>query len=112
MKDKGFILIDSFFSFSIVILLVISLTPIISLIQKERYTLSEKMKVASLLHDELQEVIFDKDSSLPLKGTILLEGKNIYIQFLKDEHPFIKGCAKWTNKANREDEICFYANLK
>lgn len=111
MKSNGFILIDSLFSFSLVLLLVFSLTPILSIIQKERHNLSEKMKVASLLHDELQDFILQENPELPKSYTVFLKEKEIHIHLQNYKSPFIKGCASWLNLAKREDEICFYASI-
>jgi len=69
------------------------------------------MLIASLLHDELLEIRNKKNLSLPIQYTTIFKQKEIQIVFNEYSNPLIEGCASWTNKNNRKDEICFYGSV-
>src|SRR5699024_7973363 len=56
-KNKGFSLIEVMTSFSIVLMLILTLLPIVSLLNKERDVLNKRSLISIRLHDTLQDYI-------------------------------------------------------
>ena len=106
-NNKGFTLIEVLIAFSIIVLLVTTFLPIGLLIKKESIVLSERRKVSSMLHDELQHYLFED----AIESSVSYFKKNINRQvefrFIR-EAELIKGCAIWESIKEKEERFCLY----
>jgi len=105
-KNNGFSLIEVLVAFSMVIMLVFTILPIITLIRQEEVILSDRRHISNRLHDELQPILWNAD---PLNYTYTQSIRSYSVEFIfENEDQYIKGCAYWKNIKDREEKICLY----
>lgn len=101
LNNKGFTLFEVLISFSLFMTIIMTVVPLIILVETERKVLSERRMYASLLHDELQYML----SSSRQASSIVHD--DVTMTFTR-ENDFLKGCVTWENKKQQNDEICLY----
>ncbi|MGJ9456959.1 type II secretion system protein [Oceanobacillus sp. CF4.6] len=106
-KNSGFTLIEVLIAASILFTTVSTFMPLILIVDAEQKVLSDRRNLASILHDELQHVIWDTPGELPLKFTETLNSIQVRFEF-NMEQEFIKGCVAWNNAKQREERLCLY----
>lgn len=105
---NGFSLIEVLIASSIVFTTIATFMPIISTLDTEQKVLSDRRKLAYLLHDELQEFIWNSDMKLPVTFTQTIDSSmEVQFEFLL-ENEFIKGCVEWNNAKNTNEQLCIY----
>ncbi|MFC4022801.1 Tfp pilus assembly protein FimT/FimU [Oceanobacillus longus] len=90
-KNNGFTLIEVLIASSILFTTVAVFIPLSFLVDAEQKLLSDRRQLASILHDELQHVIWDTPGELPLKYTETVNSIHARFEF-NIEQEFIKGC--------------------
>ncbi|HLR08247.1 MAG TPA: prepilin-type N-terminal cleavage/methylation domain-containing protein [Bacillota bacterium] len=105
-KNKGFSLIEVMTSFSIVLMLILTLLPIVSLLNKERDVLNKRSLISIRLHDTLQDYIRLEHVTPDTRQTTV-DGTDVHYTFT-DEGEYVKGCAEWNNIKNETEEVCLY----
>ncbi|MFD2046053.1 prepilin-type N-terminal cleavage/methylation domain-containing protein [Ornithinibacillus salinisoli] len=106
-KNDGFSFIEVLISLSIVLLIISTVVPINSLVDKERTTLKERRVISLRLHDELQLILWDKDVQYPKAKEILIDNTSYQFLFSK-ENNYLKGCVEWKNAKKQADKLCLY----
>ncbi len=105
---NGFTLIEVLIASGIIFTAIATFMPIISTLDIEQKVLSDRRKLAYLLHDELQQFIWSSNTLLPVAFTKTVDSY-MEVQFdFQIENEFIKGCAEWNNAKNTEEQLCFY----
>jgi type II secretory pathway component PulJ len=108
-KDNGFTLIEILIAAALLMTIVITMVPIISLIQNERHILSERRNLSLKLHDELQPVLWADDRHLPSSYVEIHDQKEIVFLF-EEENDYVKGCVEWENVKKQQETFCLYGS--
>lgn len=87
-------------------MLITTILPITSLLEKERIVLSERRMLSSKLHDELQPLLWN-DLQLPLNYSEVIHSIDVTLNFAH-EGQYIKGCVNWENARQKSETICLY----
>jgi len=106
-KNDGFTLIEVLIAATLLLTVVTTIVPIISLVQSERQVLSERRTLSLKVHDELQQFLWLEDITLPAGYTNTIHGREVQLTF-KEENDYVKGCAKWQNAKKRNESFCLY----
>ncbi|MBH0229860.1 type II secretion system GspH family protein [Halobacillus yeomjeoni] len=105
-NNKGFTFIEALFSFSIIIIVTLSIFPTLLKVYLFMDDLSAERSMASTLHDELQYVS-QNDVDLPVEMKKSSPSPTLYTFIQEDS--YIKGCAELLYPYLSEVEICMYA---
>lgn len=105
-KINGFSFIESLVAFSVVVVLVFTTLPIISLLRQEETILSDRRYISNRLHDELQTFLW-RSGSLPSPTAETIRSNRVTFTFTK-ENGYIKGCSEWNNIKDRAEKVCLY----
>ncbi|WP_047984140.1 hypothetical protein [Ornithinibacillus californiensis] len=105
-NSNGFAITEALVSFTIVMVLCITLLPLSSLVSQERNVLSQKRIVIYQLHDELQTALWDGINEDIIQRNVGFA--LVTITFSSSEGGLIEGCASWVNSRNRQEEVCLY----
>ncbi len=92
---------------SIIFTAVSTLLPIALILEAEQKVLSDRRTVAYMLHDELQNFIWDPTKQVPSHFNRTVNNIETSLEF-KQEQELIKGCVTWDNARNRHEKLCFY----
>jgi prepilin-type N-terminal cleavage/methylation domain-containing protein len=106
-KNKGFTLIEVLIAATILMTVITTIVPIISLVQAERQVLSERRTLSLKLHDELQQFLWLEDITLPAAYSETIHEKAVQFTFII-ENEYVKGCAEWQNAKRRTELFCLY----
>lgn len=112
LKHNGFTLIEVLVGISILFVVIKVFVPMSILLYKERTLMNEKRAFSSLLHDELQHVIWDETIQIPKIYTKNVNDKILTFEFMKRNNELMIGCVTWINVRNKEEDVCFYAYKK
>src|SRR5699024_6478749 len=102
LNNKGTSMIQTLIAFTIIIMLVMTITPSVVIIKKEQNVLKQRFKNMHLLHDilikELNEEVSDNKISkdLNLKYTINYQDEMVQV------------CGNWSNIKNIREYMCYY----
>ncbi|GAB3052016.1 prepilin-type N-terminal cleavage/methylation domain-containing protein [Virgibacillus ainsalahensis] len=107
MKTNGFTLIEVLIASTLLITVVTTVFPIITLLTNEKDNLSDRRILTSKVHDELQDYLWDKEKSTPDQFTEIIRMKEVTFTFTKEKE-YIKGCARWENVKKTKETICLY----
>ncbi|WP_327605832.1 prepilin-type N-terminal cleavage/methylation domain-containing protein [Virgibacillus tibetensis] len=110
LKNSGFTLIEVLIASSLLMMIVTTIVPLLSLLSYERTILGERRAVSYQLHDELQDYIWGENETIPFSSIETIDEKEVLFEF-KMENEFVKGCAKWENVKKFNEKICLYALL-
>jgi type II secretory pathway pseudopilin PulG len=105
-NSNGFTITEALVSFSIIMVLCITLLPLSSFVSQERNVLSQKRIVIYQLHDELQTALWDGINENIIQRNV--GSVSVTIKFSASEGGVIKGCATWVNNRKRQEEVCLY----
>jgi len=105
-NNKGYMLLNTLFSFSLFLTLTLSLLPMINTTYKEQMILEERRYWLYTLHDELKRN--NQSSSLPIT-TQLNRNEQTAIVTLSRTSSLVKGCIKWQNERGKQERECLYA---
>ncbi|MUK87135.1 hypothetical protein GMD78_01815 [Ornithinibacillus sp. L9] len=106
-KNDGFSVTEVLVATAIVLLIVGTVVPINSLLDKERLTIRERRMITLTLHDEMQPHLWSDDYELPYTKEEVLGNKQLLFHFSLEED-LIKGCVDWKNAKNKQETICLY----
>ncbi|WP_197431775.1 type II secretion system protein [Lentibacillus sp. JNUCC-1] len=104
---NGFTFTETLVAFSIVLMLVTTALPVVSLLKRERSNLDIRLAVGNLLHDELQQHIFIPQEADFTPYNRNMQNKSITFSF-KPTNQYIEGCATWINERQKEEKVCLY----
>jgi len=105
-NNNGFTLLEVLIAMSIIFMLMTTIIPITSLLERERTVLSERRMFSSKLHDELQPFLWN-DLQLPSSHSDVINLINVTFSFTY-EGQYIKGCVNWENARKKSETICLY----
>jgi len=104
-NNRGYMLLNSLFSFSLFLILTLSLLPMINTVYKEQRILEERRYWLHTLHDELKR----KDELTSLPTTIKLgQNKRVASVTFRYKSSLIEGCIEWKNERGTEEDECLY----
>lgn len=104
-NNKGFSLIEVLVANSILLVLLVTFIPIYTTITYEQAVLKNRLMITSALHDELQPIIWQVADMENYSKRI--NKQSVAFSFMLEDQ-YIKGCANWLNKQDREEEVCLY----
>jgi len=105
-KSKGFSVIEVLVAFSIVMMLVFTILPIVTLIRQEETILSDRRYISNRLHDKFQSIIWGTSSFDPIHEEVIRSNR---VEFtFENHHLTIKGCAHWENIKERDEKVCLH----
>lgn len=107
INNKGFSLIETLVALSIIMMVTTTMIPITTLLMAERDVLEEKRILSTMLHDELQYYLWSEDATIPASYDKKVNGTVASLHFSSDKS-LLKGCVKWGNVKNKQEEICLY----
>ncbi|KGX89184.1 hypothetical protein [Pontibacillus litoralis] len=107
---NGFISLTSLYSFSLFLILSLSLLPIVATIQAEQSFLQEERHVVHALANELQQALYYKKEAFPFVISTTISSEPVTISFTIDGE-MIKGCAHWSTIRHEERKECLYGKL-
>lgn len=106
LNDKGFTLLEVIVASTIIMMVVTTIIPISSLLEQQKMILSERRAHSSMLHDELQAILWNNEQ-LPQRFTNKIQFIDVNFYFTA-EGEYVKGCAKWKNAKGKSETICLY----
>ncbi|MCA0970096.1 hypothetical protein LCM20_05825 [Halobacillus litoralis] len=104
MKHNGFSFVEVMFSFTLLLIVVLTILPLLVEVQLNQKELAVKRHALSTLHDHMQTL---DPSSLPLPSEVPDPDFSTILYSFKQEGSFIKGCTYFTHSEKKE--ICLYA---
>lgn len=106
MNNQGFIWVETLVSLNVILLVMTTIIPIYTTIQKEKQVIKEGSLIEMQLFNELHIVL--NDSPIPEESfTKQVENREVTYQFFTKEE-YIKGCATWKNAKGKSEERCLY----
>ncbi|MBM7552302.1 type II secretion system protein [Thalassobacillus pellis] len=105
MKYNGFTLLETMFAFSIITMVIVTITPVAMKVKMEEAVLAERRNASSLINNELQAAI--SEPGVPVDKQI--KGKNITLLInysYKDN--LLKVCGGWNNEKKKREQLCIY----
>lgn len=106
LNNKGFTILEAIVASSIILMLITTILPISSLLERERAVLSERRELGSILHDRLQPVLWN-DLDLPFGYAETIHAVDVTFHFTYDGE-YVKGCGTWENARGKSETICLY----
>lgn len=106
LNNRGFTLVEVIVASSMLVMIMMTILPISSLIEREKAVLSERRILSSKLHDELQPFLWN-DQPLPARYSSKFNLIDVYFRFTFDGD-YVKGCASWENARGKSETICLY----
>ncbi|MBY7143381.1 type II secretion system protein [Virgibacillus sp. NKC19-3] len=107
LKNNGFTLVEVLVASSVLMMVITTVVPILSLISEHQALLSDRRMFSYHLHDALQPYLYQQDTALPTNYNETIHNKTVAFEF-QDENELVKGCAKWQNVKNSKEVICLY----
>ncbi|UJL44840.1 type II secretion system protein [Virgibacillus sp. NKC19-16] len=107
MKNNGFTLIEVLVASSVLMMVISTVVPIISLITEHQSLLSDRRTFNYYLHDELQPYLHQQETALPTNYSETIHNKTVTFEF-QMVNELVKGCAEWQNVKNNNEVICLY----
>ncbi|GAA0435992.1 hypothetical protein GCM10008934_26870 [Virgibacillus salarius] len=106
-KMNGFTLIEVIISAAILFSAVLTLVPILSIMQTEREVLSTRRLIANDLHDSLQLFLWEEKDKQEVNYTKVIANSHVKYSF-QVLSKYVKGCAQWENAKKRKEKFCLY----
>ncbi|WP_373892810.1 type II secretion system protein [Virgibacillus natechei] len=106
-KNNGFTMVEVVVASSVLMMVITTVVPIISLITEHQSLLSDRRTFSYHLHDELQVYLYQQDTVLPNSYSGTIHNKTVTFEF-QNENELVKGCAEWQNVKNNDEIICLY----
>jgi len=107
VKSNGFTIIEVIVASTILMTVITTMVPIISILEKEQNILSERRVITHQLHDELQPYLWGDNLSSNTEFTKVINKQTVTFHFLK-ENDYLKGCVRWENGRKRNETVCLY----
>lgn len=86
---------------------VTSIIPMTSILSYERQVLHDRRILLSKLHDHMQPFLWIDDVSPPQSHEEQFQTMRVHYDFSKSDD-LIKGCVRWTNVKQKEENHCLY----
>lgn len=106
-KSDGFSLTEVLIASGILMVVITTLVPIITLLNTEKSILSDRRIIVNQLHDQLQPFLWDDSVNPPSFFTETIQYKLVTYNFTM-RNEFIKGCVSWENAKKIKESICLY----
>lgn len=107
-NQRGIILLELLVAFSMLVMILFTLIPILVQIKLEENDLQQQREIQSFLHDELQLL----SATLPFEQSPYITEININnstITFtFEEDSPLLKGSAEWENEKYVQKKISLY----
>lgn len=104
-RINGYSLSEVVVAMGIIMILMATALPVYQFIEREQYMLKQHHAIKLKLHDELQEIIWGKQSITD--KSIIAANKKAHLFFIMEKE-YIKGCAVWKNAKNEDEKVCLY----
>lgn len=111
-NSNGFTITEALVSLTIMLIITTVFIPLMSFVSFENKALSHKRLIIHQLHDELQSHLSTDTSAFPVTIHHSTESIDVTYQFQVYEELGVLGCAYWTNKNNRNEEVCLNGLLE
>lgn len=109
-KSKGFVLLDTLFSFYLILLLLLWLIPSLLQIKTDTERLEARLYLQNTLQNKLIENYSELTTQTELTEKMFYENTTAQFKFTKEIN-LIKGCVSWVKKDNQLiEELCLYAH--
>ncbi|WP_090853919.1 hypothetical protein [Paraliobacillus sp. PM-2] len=102
---NGFIFTEIMMSFSLIIVLSLTIIPIFYQLTTEQMNLYYRREIHSYLHDHLIARPFTNTDTN--HETFMVKQVTVNINYTF-ESPLWKGCASWKNEKNQNETICLF----
>lgn len=108
-NNKGFFEVEAIASFSIFLIIMLTLIPIVYQIKTEQETLNERRNAYTQLQGRMLEHLYFNESngSKPLPEDQNSEQYQFSFQFTENNE-IVKGCVTWENAKLQEETFCLY----
>src|SRR5699024_8782188 len=106
-KNDGFTLIEVIIAATLLMTVITTVVPIISLVHSERQVLSDRRAISLKVHDNLQPFLWLKNQILTANYSEINHEKEVQIT-CKKENNYVKGCAEWQNAKRRSETFCLH----
>lgn len=107
-NDKGFSLLETIFSLSLFLLIMLYFIPASITIRVEEAILETRREMLNELDNYLQEALTNTDSIHPMVEQKIKQTPAIFTFSYEDE--YLKGCVEWTNLRNEKEVKCLYGH--
>jgi len=108
-NSNGFSMIEALVAASLLMMIITNLIPLTSLILNERESLQQKQNISSELHNQLQDFLWEEQTSLPHRLLKTVDGTEAEFRFTTKGN-LLKGCATWKNANERNGQFCLYGH--
>lgn len=99
-------MIQTLIAFTIIMMLVMTITPSIVIIKKEQNVLNQRLKNSHYLHDILIEELNKNTSQIK-------NDKDTDLNYtIKYQDELIKVCGTWVNIKEKQENRCYYGKKK
>lgn len=99
-------MIETLIATSIILMLIITMIPIISLMNTEKKLRLERLEFMNSLHDALQPYLW-MEQPIPHTYQKNIDLKPVTFSFVREGN-MIKGCVEWNNVKQTEERVCLY----
>lgn len=106
-NNKGYIFFHSVLSFSLFLLITLTLLPSISITIKEQQILKDRRTIANHLHSELKTALNHNENKYPYNKSKKINDKLTNFSFTQSQS-LIKVCADWINDRDKTESVCLY----
>ena len=106
LNSKGFTLVEVILASSMIMVIIMTIVPMGSLLEREKAVLSERRILSLKLHDELQPFLWN-DQPLPARYSSKFNFIDVHFHFTFDGD-YVKGCVSWKNARGKSETICLY----
>ena len=106
LNSRGFTLVEVILASSMIMVIIMTIVPMGSLLEREKAVLSERRILSLKLHDELQPFLWN-DQPLPARYSSKFNLIDVHFRFTFDGD-YVKGCVSWKNARGKSETICLY----
>ncbi|UFT97769.1 hypothetical protein KO561_11095 [Radiobacillus kanasensis] len=106
-NHKGFSLVETFASLSLLLLLITTSLPLLIHVKQQEVVLSDRRHIQSSLHDELISMLHLSNSTIPTEYERTIQDRTVTFTF-SIEKKNIKGCVQWQNANEQTENFCLY----
>lgn len=104
---NGFIWIETLVSLHVILVIMTTVIPIYTTVQKDKQILHDRSVYSLELFNELQIILHGEDKLVEKVFKKRLAGREVTFEF-STEGDYRKGCATWKNAKGKMEKRCLY----
>ncbi|MFC0522628.1 hypothetical protein ACFFGV_03380 [Pontibacillus salicampi] len=108
-NHKGFIALQSIYTFSLFLLLTLTLLPLLLLLQKEHQHLQDTRIAYHHIQDTLYDAIHDASNTYPKQSVKDITEDSYILITIDRKEGLLEGCGEWRSYRGGVARACFYA---